>query len=302
MRSGIPQTSLNNFSQKIDSNSMEEDQFQKRKIVQSPCVSSRGLPQSPLSSKSGEHLNVSIEPELVIVTSELVSSQKEKSTVASIPRVGGSTSLICSSKDSMQCMYQAQAAAKCRSVSLPKIPAISIVGSPATISPAFSKIEMLTMRYQLNCKKNKVYEYPIRKPYTCSTQQLGLHLSSDSNNDNVKDEMCNMPFSKSLLGGNMNEMAFNLFPKARTRAIMSERPNSDAVAMHIGEIEAAEYLASVDYLPTLPNSFELISRGRSCPAKTSERDDSSTFQSNAPGIPPTSAAAGMKQYSEGVSR
>lgn len=53
---------------------------------------------------------------------------------------------------------------------------------------------------------------------------------------------------------------FSLVPKARTRLIMSEKPNDGSVAFHIGEIEDAQYLAAEDYLPTLPNtvSFSII--------------------------------------------
>lgn len=36
--------------------------------------------------------------------------------------------------------------------------------------------------------------------------------------------------------------------------IMSEKPNDGTVAMHIGEIEDAEYFTAEDYLPTLPNT------------------------------------------------
>lgn len=38
---------------------------------------------------------------------------------------------------------------------------------------------------------------------------------------------------------------------------MSEKPNDGAVAIHIGEIEDAEYLAVEDHLPTLPNTVSL---------------------------------------------
>ncbi|CAA3020270.1 Hypothetical predicted protein [Olea europaea subsp. europaea] len=83
--------------------------------------------------------------------------------------------------------------------------------------------------------------------------------------------MCKMPLSRSLVGGNMNVPktrilnfvqterilqgnGFQLVPKARTRMIMSEKPNDGSVAIHIGEIEDAEYLAAEDHLPTLPNT------------------------------------------------
>ncbi|KAL0319464.1 UNVERIFIED_CONTAM: protein PHYTOCHROME-DEPENDENT LATE-FLOWERING [Sesamum angustifolium] len=273
MRSSFPQTPWNNLGQPLDNNPRKEDSFQKRKLVQSPRVSAGGLPQSPLSSKSGEFSSGSIGPQFgAVVTSGLVSSQKEKSAVTSVPSVGvgGNPSFTSSANDSMQRQNPAQAAAKRRSNSLPKTPAISGVGSPASVSnmsvpitassppvgtqtlgdqtmlERFSKIEVVAMRCQLNCKKNKVDEYPMRKPNAYSAQQLVSHLSSDSNNENLKDETCKMPLSKSLIGGNMNVCktrilnfiqteriiqgnGFQYVPKARTRMIMSEKPNDGAV-------------------------------------------------------------------------
>ncbi|KAL0354448.1 UNVERIFIED_CONTAM: protein PHYTOCHROME-DEPENDENT LATE-FLOWERING [Sesamum radiatum] len=80
MRSSFPQTPWNNLGQPLDNSSRKEDSFQKRKLVQSPRVSAGGLPQSPLSSKSGEFSSGSIGPQFgAVVTSGLVSSQKEKS-------------------------------------------------------------------------------------------------------------------------------------------------------------------------------------------------------------------------------
>ncbi|XP_022842611.1 mediator of RNA polymerase II transcription subunit 15a [Olea europaea var. sylvestris] len=295
-RAGFPQTPCNSLGQPLENNSRKEDTFQKRKLVQSPRISAGGLPQSPLSSKSGEFSSSSMGPQFGgVVTSGFVSSQKEKSAVTSIPAIGvaGTMSLTSSANDSMQRQNQAQAAAKHRSNSLTKTAAISGVGSPASVSnmnamvnanspvgnqlaeqpmmERFSKIKMVTSRYQLNSKKNKVDQYPIRKPQTYSAQQLALHLSNDSNNENLKDEMCKMPLSRSLVGGNMNVPktrilnfvqterilqgnGFQLVPKARTRMIMSEKPNDGSVAIHIGEIEDAEYLAAEDHLPTLPNT------------------------------------------------
>lgn len=45
---------------------------------------------------------------------------------------------------------------------------------------------------------------------------------------------------------------------------MSEKPNDGAVAIHIGEIEDAEYLAAEDYLPTLPNTVSFYKFSLSC--------------------------------------
>lgn len=174
MRPSFPQSPWNSLGQPLDNNSRKEDPFQKRKLVQSPHVSGGGLPQSPLSSKSGEFSSGSIGHQFgAVVTSGLMSSQKEKPAVSSVPSVavGGNPSFTSSANDSMQRQNQAQAAAKRRSNSLPKTPAISGVGSPASVgnmsvpinasSPPvgtqplgdqtmlerFSKIEMVAMRY-----------------------------------------------------------------------------------------------------------------------------------------------------------
>lgn len=167
-----PQSHWNNMGQHIEKDLRKEDQF-KRKSVQSPRVSAGVLPQSPLSSKSGEISSSSVGPHFGAVTAStaLGTSQKEKSAVTSVPAAGGTQSLTSSANDSMQRQHQAQVAAKRRSNSLPKTPAISGVGSPASVSnmsvplnanspsvgtppfadqsvlERFSKIEMVTARY-----------------------------------------------------------------------------------------------------------------------------------------------------------
>lgn len=75
-------------------------------------------------------------------------------------------------------------------------------------------------RYQLNCKKNKVDEYPIRKPITYSAQQLMSVLSSDSNNENLKDDSCKMLLSKSLVGGNINACRTRILNFMQTERVM----------------------------------------------------------------------------------
>lgn len=167
-----PQSHWNNMGQHIEKDLRKEDQF-KRKSVQSPRVSAGALPQSPLSSKSGEISSSSVGPHFGAVTAStaLGTSQKEKSAVTSVPAAAGTQSLTSSANDSMQRQHQAQVAAKRRSNSLPKTPAISGVGSPASVSnmsvplnanspsvgtppfadqsvlERFSKIEMVTARY-----------------------------------------------------------------------------------------------------------------------------------------------------------
>lgn len=175
MRPNFPQTTWNNLGQHMEKEAKNEDQLQKRKLVQSPRLSTGTLPHSPLSSKSGEFSNGSVGPSFgpSSMTAAPGASQKEKTAMASIPAAVGTPSLTSSANDSTQRQHQAQLAAKRRSNSLPKTPAISGVGSPASVgtgvtlnanSPQlgtsalvdqglqtmlerFSKIEMVTMRY-----------------------------------------------------------------------------------------------------------------------------------------------------------
>lgn len=174
-RPGFPQTPWNNISQHVEKDVRKEEQFQKRKSVQSPRVSGGALPQSPLSSKSGEFSSGSVGPHFgAVTTSALGASLKEKAAVNSVPAVGGTLSLTSSANDSLQRQHQAQVAAKRRSNSLPKSPAINAVGSPVSVSnisvpfnasspsigtsssadqtmlERFSKIEIVTMRYNVN--------------------------------------------------------------------------------------------------------------------------------------------------------
>lgn len=134
MRSSLPQTSWNSLGQPLENISRKEDQFQKRKLVQSPRVSAGGLPQSPLSSKSGEFSSGSVGAHFgAVTTAPLGSSQKEKA-VTSVHAIGGTTSLASGANDSMQRQQQAQNVPKRRSNSLPRTPLMSGVGSPASVS------------------------------------------------------------------------------------------------------------------------------------------------------------------------
>ncbi|KAD6794839.1 hypothetical protein E3N88_05735 [Mikania micrantha] len=274
-RSSFPPTPWNTLD-----NSRKEEQFQRRKSAQSPRVSSGALPQSPLSSKSGEFSSGSHGGQYG-APAPMGSSQRDKSAVTSVPTIAGPGSLT----------SNAQMAAR-GSNSLPKTPAaMSGVGSPASVgnisgtfnasSPLvgkeadksmrdkFAKIEALTVRYQLNMKKNKVDE--CLTTTTFPTQQLRHYLFNDLTNENLKDEACKMPLSKSLLGGSMNVCktrvlnfvqtermqqgnGFSLVPKSRTRMILSEKRDDGCVAMHYGELDDCDYLASEECLPTLPNT------------------------------------------------
>ncbi|XVF74276.1 hypothetical protein PTKIN_Ptkin13bG0097200 [Pterospermum kingtungense] len=299
VRPGFPQTTWNNISQLVEKDVRKEEQFQKRKSVQSPRLSGGALPQSPLSSKSGEFSSGSVGPHFgaVATTSALGASLKEKAAVNSVPAVGGTPSLTSSANDSMQRQHQAQVAAKRRSNSLPKTPAINAVGSPASVSnisvpfnasspsigtspladqttlERFSKIEIVTMRYQLNSKKNKVEEYHVRKPSTHSPQRLATCLASLCGNEDFKDDSNRL--SKSLFGGSMNTYKtrilnfvqgdrvvqgnlVSLVPRVRTRMIMSEKPTDGTIAMFYGDIDDSDILGAEDhisYLPTLPNTY-----------------------------------------------
>lgn len=168
MRSAIPQAAWNNVGQK-------EDQFQKRKLAQSPRLSTGTLPQSPLSSKSGEFSSGSVGPNfggVAMSAAAMGVSQRDKSTVNSVQGFGGTQSMTSSANDSMQRrQHQAQVAANRRTNSLPKSSAMNGVGSPVSVgnmnvqvnagSPTvgtppmadqtmldrFAKIEMVTRRY-----------------------------------------------------------------------------------------------------------------------------------------------------------
>ncbi|XWS12183.1 hypothetical protein CRYUN_Cryun37aG0068000 [Craigia yunnanensis] len=300
VRPGFPQTPWNNISQHVEKDARKEEQFQKRKSVQSPRLSGGALPQSPLSSKSGEFSSGSVGPHFgaVATTSALGASLKENAAVNPVPAVGGAPSLTSSANDSMQRQHQAQVAAKRRSNSLPKTTAINAVGSPASVSnisvpfpfnasspsvgtppladqtmlERFSKIEIVTMRYQLNSKKNKVEEYHVQKSSTHSPQLLSTCLASLSSNENFEDDL--NPLSKSLFGGSMNTYktrilnfvqgervvqgnVVSLVPRVRTRMIMSEKPTDGTVAMFYGDIDDGDILGAEDHiphLPTLPNT------------------------------------------------
>lgn len=174
MRPNFPQSPLNNPSQHMEKDGRKEEQLQKRRPVQSPRLSAGTLVQSPLSSKSGEFSSGSVGPHFGTVTNATIGvSPKEKAAMTSIPAVGGTPSLTLSANDSVQRQHQAQLAAKRRSNSLPKTPAMTGVGSPASVSnmslplianspsvgtppsteltmpEIFSKIEMVTMRYSV---------------------------------------------------------------------------------------------------------------------------------------------------------
>ncbi|XP_019443543.1 PREDICTED: uncharacterized protein LOC109356679 isoform X2 [Lupinus angustifolius] len=296
MRPNFSQSTWNNVGPHMEKEARKEDQLQKRKLVQSPRLSTGALYHSPLSSKFGEFPSGSVGPSfgLSSMTNAPGPSQKEKTAISSAHTAIGTPSLTSSVNDPTQRQHQAHLASKRRSDSLPKMPAISGVGSPASVgtgstnanSPSlgtsavvdqdlqimlerFSKIETVTMRHQLNLKKNKGDDYPTRKQATYSTQHLGACLSNATNNDGIIDETSSL--SKSLMGGSMNvckmrHLSFffpervvqgnvvSIVPRLRTRMIMSEKPSDGTVAMHYGDIDDGDFVAAEDHLPTLPNT------------------------------------------------
>ncbi|KAK4269052.1 hypothetical protein QN277_022257 [Acacia crassicarpa] len=291
-RSNFPQAPWNNLGQHIEKEVRKDEQLQRRKPVQSPRISAGALAQSPLSSKSGELSNGSVGPSFGPASAAAaMGSQKDKTTM-SYPAAVGTPPLTPSANDSTQRQHQAQAARR-RANSLTKTPAINGVGSPASVSnvtvplnanspsvgtPAsvdsaildrFSKFEMVTKRHKLNCKKNKVEDYLIRKQNSYSPQNVAVRLAEAFSNEGLNDDTKSL--SKSLVGGSMNVSKIrissfwlpervlqgnvvSLVPKLRTRLIMSEKPSDGTVAMHYGDIEDVDFLAAEDHLPTLPNA------------------------------------------------
>ncbi|KAI9119818.1 hypothetical protein K1719_009207 [Acacia pycnantha] len=287
MRSNFPQATWNIPGQHIEKEVRKDEQLQRRKLVQSPRLSA----QSPLSSRSGEFSNGSVGPSFGPASAAAaMGSQKDKTTM-SYPAAVGTPPLTSSANDSTQRQHQAQAA-KRRANSLTKTPAINGVGSPASVgnvsvplnanspsvgTPAlvdpailerFSKIEMVTKRLKLNCKKNKAEDYPIKKQNSHSPQDFAVRLAEAFSNEGLNDDTKSL--SKSLVGGSMNVSKIRilsfwlpervlqgnvvLVQKLQTRLIMSEKPSDGTVAMYYGDIEVGDFLAAEDHLPTLPNA------------------------------------------------
>ncbi|XP_022147223.1 uncharacterized protein LOC111016216 isoform X2 [Momordica charantia] len=355
-RSNLSQPPWNSLSQHIEKEARKEDQLSKRKTVQSPRVSAGAMAQ-PTSSKSGEFSSGSGGQHFGVPAniSALASAQKEKAAVNPVSHVGGTPSMTSSANDSMQRQHQAQVAVRRRSNSLPKTPVISGVGSPASVgnmsvplnanSPSvgtppfadqtmlekFSKIEMVTAKHQLNCKKNKVNEYPIRKPSTFSAHNLAVHLANASISDDLKDDACQRKMSKSLAGGSLNSckrrvLTFmlqerihqgNMVPyvsRFRGRVILSEKPNDGTVAITYEDIDDSNFFAIEDCLPTLPNTISadlladqlsslMVREGYDLiediiQLRPTRMNPSPSNQPNAAGLPPINPAIEMQHYAE----
>ncbi|TKY64234.1 hypothetical protein E2542_SST14127 [Spatholobus suberectus] len=346
MRPNFPQTTWNN----MEKETKKEDQLQKRKSVQSPRLSTGALSHSPLSSKSGEFSNGTVGPSFGPSAMAAVPGalQKDKTAMVSGPATVGTPS-----NDSTQRQQQAQLAAKRRSNSLPKTPAMNGVGSPASVGTAnvplnanspsvvtsslveqglqnmlerFSKIEMVTMRHQLNLKKNKGDDYHIKKQNTYSPQLLAAYIANATTNEGVIEDSNSL--SKSLTGGSMNAckmriLSFcvpervvqgnvvSLVPRLRTRMMMAEKSDG-TVAMHYGDNDDIDIVAAEDHLLTLPNthSADLLAQ-QFCSLMAHEgyvkEDDRIQPKPNRVNLPlgnqstaPNNAGVEMQQYGEPV--
>ncbi|KAK4754054.1 hypothetical protein SAY87_002158 [Trapa incisa] len=352
MRSGFCQAQWSNMNQHLENNLKREEQLQKRKTVQSPRVSAGALAQSPMSSKSGEFSSGSLGPAFGAVASNQMTgiSNKDRSVVTSVPSVGGAGSITSGGNDSTQRQNIAQAGCgKRRSNSLSKTSAITGVGSPISgsnnipsismpsmtdqsVLERFSKIEMVTMRYQLNRIKNKVDNCALGKPGIFPTEGLMSGLSKISSNEDFKDGSCTL--SKSLLGGSMNSCKtilltcvlgdhrmeggdVSFLPKLQSRMILSEKPSNGTVVIAYGDMEEGNVLDVEDHLPTLPNAHLadlLVEQFKSLMEKDGyrvtehtqlkmihENHQPTNSQSTNPGIPSSNSTGQTAQYTEGVS-
>ncbi|KAI3879410.1 hypothetical protein MKW92_012625 [Papaver armeniacum] len=263
-----------NLGQLVDKDLRIEDQLHKRKQMQSPRASS-GAIESPKSFRSGEILSGWLGPQLGIAASAYGVTQKP--TGHSLPTVDGTPSLASNPGDSMQRPFQAPTVPRRRSNSLSNNQALSGVGSlSVSATPLsdhscldkFSKIEMLTQRHQLNCKKKKEDSISVRKPASYSTHLVSMCLSDVSDTEELREPNCITQLSKSLVGGSMNickvralnfcqnEHKFqgNVVIPRRNRLILAEDESDGTVATQYG-IYNNEILDSKELLPTLPNTY-----------------------------------------------
>ncbi|KAK1307861.1 hypothetical protein QJS10_CPA09g00047 [Acorus calamus] len=282
-----PQSPWHSVGSVGEKDARKDDVLQKRKSAQSPRVSSGAVVQSPVSSKSGEISSSSLGGHFgAITTASILGSQKEKTAAVSNAAVG-TPSVTSSPSDSVQHQHQM---GKRKSNSIPKTTSMSGVASPASVSnmnaplnanspsvgnapvdpvllDRFSKIEMVTSKYKLNCKKNKVDNIPTRKPTGHSLQQLSICLAAAQNPEDFKDPI--WPMSRSLMSGTMNtcktrrlcltrhERSFQgmvVVPKAGTSLTMREVGNDGHVLMQYGDDGDSDLPTSHDCSFTLPNT------------------------------------------------
>ncbi|XP_026430076.1 protein PHYTOCHROME-DEPENDENT LATE-FLOWERING-like isoform X2 [Papaver somniferum] len=263
-----------NLGQLVDKDLRIEDQLHKTKQMQSPRASS-GAMESPKSFRSGEILSGWLGPQLGIAASAYGVTQKP--TGHSLTTVDGTPSLASNPADSMQRPRQEPTAPRRISNSLSNNQALSGVGSPSvsttplsdhSILDKFSKIEMLTQRHQLNCKKKKEDSISVTKPASYSTHLISVCPSDVSNTEELREPNCITQLSKSLVGGSMNickvralnfcqnEHKFqgNVVIPRRNRLILAEDESDGTVATQYG-IYNNEILDSKELLPALPNTY-----------------------------------------------
>ncbi|GJX57329.1 hypothetical protein Tco_0287226 [Tanacetum coccineum] len=207
---------------------------------------------------------------------------------SSVHAVGGSRS---SSSNTNNSMHPTQMAATPRSKPLPTIPILSGIRSSFTIGNTsglsndsasvqreldrrtqdrFTKIGLLTARYNLNCKELKVDDYKPNKNIPSS--QLNHALINSNDNETLIDGTCKMPLSMSHAGGNVNLCKTRilkfvkeahsypagneeiLVPRSETKLILSERQSDGTVTMHYCEFDDYDHSAEEELLPTFPNT------------------------------------------------
>ncbi|KAI0507372.1 hypothetical protein KFK09_013495 [Dendrobium nobile] len=290
MRSHLPPlTQWNNPRLPVEKDMRKEDVLQKRKTLPSPRVSSGPLVQSPMSSKSGEISSGSVGGQYsAMAATSAQTSQLDKVPTNSNNAVGA-PSVVSSPSDSVHRQPQVSAPLKRKANSVPKTQVMSGVGSPASVSnfntplnasspsigtssmvdqvlmERFAKIEMATQRYQKNARKNKVENYPARKPRAYSNQQVEVSLSNSLNSEDFTDPTDTL--SRSIRGGNINTCktrlvtfirAERLYPvvpgRTTSRLIMSEKPFDGTVAMQYGDSDDSDLPSPVDCWQTLPTT------------------------------------------------
>nr|CAD1838048.1 unnamed protein product [Ananas comosus var. bracteatus] len=287
-RNNIP-----NISQLQNARFMAEKD--KRKVAQSPRVSSGPMVQSPVSSKSGE--SGSVGHFGAIATASAMGSQKDGNKLTANPNAVAinAPSVASSPSESMQRQHQATAAAKRKSNSVNKTQAMSGVGSPASVSnmtaslnasspsvgaapvggagpvldqvmlDRFAKIDAVTQRHHLNIKKNKVDNFPASKPLAYEKRELVACLSDSFLAGDFTDPA--RPISSSLLGGSINtckrrimkfmraELVYQGVPIKPHYQLVMEKAIDGTVGMEYGDVEDSNHSHSKEYPFTLPTTL-----------------------------------------------
>ncbi|KAG0480210.1 hypothetical protein HPP92_011068 [Vanilla planifolia] len=284
-----PPNQWNNTRLSVEKDTRRDEVPTKRgKALPSPRVSSGPMVQSPVSSKSGEMSSGSVGAQYSAVAATSAPASLMDKAITNSNAALGAPSVASSPNDSVHRQPQVSASIRRKANSVPRTQTISAVGSPASVSnfntplnanspsigtqcmvdqvllDRFSKIEMLTQRYQLNTKNNKVENYPARKPQPHSSQEVAQSLSNSSNSEDFTDPV--QTLSKSIRCGNINtcktrvitfirpERFYQVAPvRIPSRLIMSEKSYDGTVAMQYGDADDAD-LISLDWWQTLPTT------------------------------------------------